>query len=41
VFETVEAGALTALPRTSFELAAWSRPKVGTDCHLLTELASA
>ncbi len=34
VFESVEAGALIALPRTSFELAGWSRPKVGADCHV-------
>jgi len=34
VFEAVEAGALIRLPPTSFELAGWSRPKVGADCHV-------
>lgn len=33
VFEALEAPALLALPRQVFELASWSRPKVGTDCH--------
>ncbi|HET6952870.1 MAG TPA: IS21 family transposase [Acidimicrobiales bacterium] len=34
VFAAVEADALGALPPEPFELAAWSRPKVGTDCHV-------
>ncbi len=34
VFLAVEAPALTALPAEPFELAAWSRPKVATDCHV-------
>jgi len=34
VFEAVEAGALIGLPATVFELAGWSRPKVGPDCHV-------
>jgi hypothetical protein len=38
VFEAVEAAALGPLPGTPFELAAWSTPKVGPDCLLLTEL---
>jgi len=33
VFETVEAHALIALPAATFELAGWSRPKVGADCY--------
>ena len=33
VFCAVEHDALTALPRARFELANWSRPKVGPDCH--------
>jgi transposase len=33
IFEAVEAPALLALPRQVFELACWSRPKVGPDCH--------
>jgi hypothetical protein len=33
VFEAVEADALIALPAASFELASWSRPKIGPDCH--------
>lgn len=40
IFEAVEAPALRGLPAQSFELACWSTPKVGTDSHLLTELAS-
>jgi transposase len=34
VFEAVEADALIALPSNDFELARWSTPKVGTDCHV-------
>jgi len=34
VFQAIEAEALLALPRVAFELAAWSRPKVGPDCHV-------
>jgi transposase len=34
VFEAVEAPALLALPAAPFELASWSRPKVGPDCHV-------
>ncbi|MGI9120437.1 MAG: type II toxin-antitoxin system VapC family toxin [Acidimicrobiales bacterium] len=34
VFEAVERPALIALPASPFELAAWSRPKVGADCHI-------
>ncbi len=34
VFNAVEREALTALPRQRFEAATWSRPKVGTDCHI-------
>ncbi len=34
VFEAVEAPALTPLPREPFELASWSTPKVGPDCHV-------
>ena len=34
VFEAVEAPALLALPPAAFELASWSRPKVGPDCHI-------
>jgi hypothetical protein len=30
----VEAAALLALPAAPFELASWSRPKVGPDCHI-------
>jgi hypothetical protein len=33
VFEAVEAPALIALPRSPFELASWSNPKVGPDCY--------
>lgn len=33
VFRAVEAERLLALPPTPFELAGWSRPKVGTDCY--------
>ena len=33
VFTEVELPALTALPRSPFELASWSRPKVGPDCY--------
>ncbi len=33
VFRAVEREALIALPRAPFELATWSRPKVGPDCH--------
>lgn len=35
VFDTVEAVALTALPRNEFELTVWSVGKVGVDCHVL------
>ena len=38
IFAAVESPALIDLPHIPFELAAWSRPKVGPDCHLLTEL---
>ena len=38
VFEAVEAGVLIPLPPTSFELAGWSRPKVGVDCHVTAGL---
>jgi len=34
VFEAVEAAALIGLPAAGFELAHWSRPKVGPDCHV-------
>lgn len=34
VFGAEEAGALLALPALPFELASWSRPKVGPDAHL-------
>jgi transposase len=34
VFEAVEAPALSPLPKEAFELAAWSTPKVGVDCHV-------
>lgn len=34
VFTAIEADALTALPVEGFELASWSRPKVGADCHV-------
>jgi transposase len=34
VFEAVEREALIALPPTPFELASWSTPKVGPDCHV-------
>lgn len=33
VFEAVEAAALRPLPALPFELASWSTPKVGPDCH--------
>jgi transposase len=34
VFEAVEAPALAPLPPEPFELARWSAPKVGPDCHV-------
>jgi len=34
VFGAVEAGALIELPAAPFELASWSTPKVGQDCHV-------
>ena len=34
VFTAIEADALLALPATPFELARWSTPKVGLDCHI-------
>ena len=34
VFDAVEAPALIPLPAAPFELASWSRPKVGPDCHI-------
>lgn len=34
VFGAVEADALIALPPMDFELAGWSTPKVGPDCHI-------
>jgi len=34
VFEAIEAPALIPLPHNAFELAGWSRPKVGPDCHI-------
>ncbi len=34
VFEAVEAPALGGLPAEAFELATWSSPKVGPDCHV-------
>ena len=34
VFLTLEAPALGALPAEGFELASWSHPKVGSDCHV-------
>ncbi|HEX3565219.1 MAG TPA: IS21 family transposase [Acidimicrobiales bacterium] len=34
IFAAVESPALIALPHIPFELAAWSRPKVGPDCHI-------
>lgn len=33
VFEALEAPALRGLPTQAFELACWSTPLVGTDCH--------
>jgi transposase len=33
VFRAIEAETLLALPPAPFELAGWSRPKVGSDCH--------
>ncbi len=33
IFEAVEKSTLLALPRQVFELASWSNPKVGPDCH--------
>ncbi|HLN43244.1 MAG TPA: IS21 family transposase [Acidimicrobiales bacterium] len=33
VFEAVELPAMMALPAATFELASWSRPKVGPDCY--------
>lgn len=34
LFEAQEAAALGPLPATPFELASWSTPKVGPDCHV-------
>lgn len=34
VFTAFEQPALRALPHQRFESASWSRPKVGTDCHI-------
>jgi hypothetical protein len=34
VFTAVEAAALGALPLRPFQLASWSRPKVGPDIHV-------
>jgi transposase len=34
VFAAVEADALIGLPAARFELAGWSTPKVGPDCHI-------
>lgn len=34
VFNAVELEALLALPPADFELAGWSTPKVGPDCHI-------
>jgi transposase len=34
VFNAVEAAALIPLPPSVFELAGWSTPKVGPDCHI-------
>jgi len=34
VFNALEAGALLALPPADFELAGWTTPKVGPDCHI-------
>jgi len=34
VFDAVEAPALISLPTGRFELATWSSPKVGPDCHI-------
>ena len=34
VFTAIEAPALAPLPSAPFELATWSRPKVGPDCHV-------
>jgi len=34
VFNALEADALIGLPLMDFELAGWSRPKVGVDCHI-------
>ena len=33
VFAETESAALMVLPRSPFELASWSRPKVGPDCY--------
>ena len=33
VFQAIEAPVLRPLPMAPFELARWSNPKVGTDCH--------
>jgi len=37
VFSAVEQPTLDALPQMVFEAATWSRPKVGTDCHINVE----
>jgi len=34
VFNAIEAETLIPLPRVGFELATWSAPKVGPDCHV-------
>ena len=34
IFEALEAPTLITLPHTTFELARWSRPKVGPDCYI-------
>jgi len=34
IFKALERPALISLPLMTFELAAWSRPKVGPDCYI-------
>lgn len=34
VFESIEGPVLLPLPAAPFEVASWSRPKVGPDCHI-------
>jgi transposase len=39
IFEAIEADALIVLPPHPFELASWSTPKVGADCHVRVDKA--